>query len=608
MSDDLSDVQLHLVDSVAKASELMSWLGERRETLLAIDTETTGLGNFSPREDDVRLCQIGDGMQGWAIPWLEWGGVFREAMRKFQGLIVGHNLPQYDAPILAKEGIVVPRHRSRDTRLMSHVIEPTYSTALKNLCARHVDPRAGVMGAQLSEQLSSGKDKHGWTWATIPVDYQPYWAYGALDTVLTARLDPILEEKVRAAGAWEAYELEMASAYVVQKMEDNRMRVDRPFAIEAHDRFLAEADQLAEACQAEFGVKPTQNASIIQILQGLGYEFTKETASGAVSLDKEVLGHVDHPLAALVLKHRQLKKLTSTYIRHFINLTSDEDPMLPYRLNSIGAKTGRMTMSKPSLHNLPRRSDSNPNAITVRDCLIPKDEDHILLMIDFDQIEMRELTHLTQDPALMAAVMDPSVDIFTAMARMVFSDPSIDKKNPLRQRTKGCAYAINYGAGPDKFCATAGLTPEEGYPIYYGIKNTFTGIDNMSNMVRNVSLGRLRDEGVSYVKSPLTGRVHPDHQDKGYTLVNFLLQGMAAEIMKIKLVELDNAGFGDYMTLTVHDEQIFDLPRGTIREATIAALEVMNDYELLTVPITAGASLGERWGSKYDYDPFKEDS
>ena len=60
------------------------------------------------------------------------------------------------------------------------------------------------------------------------------------------------------------------------------------------------------------------------------------------------------------------------------------------------------------------------------------------------------------------------------------------------------------------------------------------------------------------------------------------------------------------MTLTVHDEQIFDLPRATIREATIAALEVMNDHELLSVPITAGASLGERWGSKYDYDPLKE--
>lgn len=601
----LDDVRLHLVDSVEKAEELLRWLGTDHGGPVGVDTETTGLGNFSPREDDVRLCQLGDAMTGWAIPWEQWGGVFREAMRRYDGPLTGHNLPQYDSPILAKVGIDLPRHRVRDARLMSHVIEPTYSVALKNLCARHIDPRAAVMGKQLNDMLEEGKAKNGWTWATVPVDYQPYWAYGALDPVLSARLDPVISQKVHDAGAWEAYELEMAAAYVIQKMEDNRMRVDRPFAIEAHDRFEAQARELEEACLAQHGVKPTQNASIVQILQGYGFQFTKETATG-VSLDKEVLLGIDHPLAALVLRHRRLKKLTATYIRHFINLTSDGDPFLPYRLNSIGAKTGRMTMQKPSLHNLPRRSESNPEAITVRDCLVPRDPDHILLMIDFDQIEMRELTHISQDPALIAAVMDPEVDIFTAMARMTFSNPSIDRKSHLRQRMKSCAYAINYGAGPDKFCATAGLPLEEGHAIYWGVKDTFRGIQATSDMVRSVSLQRLRDEGVAYVRSPLTGRIHPDHQDKGYTLVNFLLQGMAAEIMKIKLVELDNAGFGDYMTLTVHDEQIFDLPRATIREATIEALRVMNDAELLSVPITAGASLGERWGSKYDYDPFQE--
>ena len=176
----LDDVQLHLVDSVDAAQALMYWLGERHDGPVGVDTETTGLGNFSPREDDVRLCQLGDKMQGWAIPWAEWGGVFREAMRRYEGPLTGHNLPQYDSPILAKVGIHLPRHRCRDARLMSHVIEPTYSTALKNLCSRHVDPRAGVMQSQLAEQLSSGKDKNGWTWATVPWDYQPYWAYAEI--------------------------------------------------------------------------------------------------------------------------------------------------------------------------------------------------------------------------------------------------------------------------------------------------------------------------------------------------------------------------------------------------------------------------------------------
>src|SRR5690606_6427913 len=135
------------------------------------------------------------------------------------------------------------------------------------------------------------------------------------------------------------------------------------------------------------------------------------------------------------------------------------------------------------------------------------------------------------------------------------------------------------------------------------VKETFVGIQQMSRMVEQVATQRLRDDGVAYVKSPLTGRIHPADDDKLYTLVNYLLQGIAAEIMKMKLVELDNAGLGDLMTLTVHDEQIFDVPKAHVEEVARLALEVMNDSELLSVPITAGASLGDRWGDKYDYDP-----
>lgn len=601
--DGLSDVQLHFVNSVEMANKLMAWLGERREGTIAIDTETTGVGNFNPLEDDVRLAQLGDGMQGWAIPWPEWGGVFREAMTRYTGPIVGHNLPQYDAPVLRKEGIDIPRHRSRDTRLMSHVIEPTYSTALKNLCARHVDRRAAVMQSQLHTQLVDGKDKEGWTWATVPVDYQPYWAYGALDTVLTARLEPIMIEKVKAAGAWEAYELEMAAAYVVETMESNGMAVDRRYAMAAHESFRAQADQIKSYCEATFGFSPTQNASIIKYLVDQGFEFTKETKSGAISLDKDVLGHVTHPLAEMVLMHRQLSKLSTTYIRHFINLTSDIDPILHYRINSVGARTGRMTMSGPSLHNLPRRSETNQNAITVRNCLVPRSPDRTLMMIDFDQIEMRILTHLTQDPAMMAAVNDPNVDIFTSMARMLHHDDTIQKKDFRRQTMKNAAYAINYGAGAEKFASTAGIPASEGWEMYNQVGVTFPGIQQMSDMVRNVALSRLRDDGVAYVRSPITGRIHPAEDDKLYTLVNYLIQGVAGEILKIKLVELDNAGFGPYLCLPVHDEVIFDAPKEAIEEFTRGALGVMNDYEMLTVPITAAASLGDRWGDKKDYTP-----
>jgi DNA polymerase-1 len=112
---------------------------------------------------------------------------------------------------------------------------------------------------------------------------------------------------------------------------------------------------------------------------------------------------------------------------------------------------------------------------------------------------------------------------------------------------------------------------------------------------------RLRDEGVAYAKSPLTGRRHPADDGKTYTLVNYLVQGAAAELLKMKLIELDNAGFGPYMCLPIHDEVVFDVPANQVNEFAKAACEVMADANLLTVPITVGPSTGLRWGMKEDY-------
>ena len=86
-----------------------------------------------------------------------------------------------------------------------------------------------------------------------------------------------------------------------------------------------------------------------------------------------------------------------------------------------------------------------------------------------------------------------------------------------------------------------------------------------------------------------------------YTLVNYLVQGAAAELLKMKLIELDNAGFGPYLCLPVHDEIVFDVPADQVNEFAKAACAVMSDANLLTVPITVGPSTGLRWGTKEDY-------
>jgi DNA polymerase-1 len=590
----LADVKLHLVDDLAAAQEMMSWLGERREGGIAFDVESEGL---DVRRDRVRLVQIGDSMSGWAIPWEQWGGVFLEAMRKYtDGRLIAHNL-NFDVSMIRQWcGYEMPQDRCDDTRLMAHVLEPTYSTALKKLCARHVDPAAGALQDQLGTSLDNG-----WTWATVPIDFVPYWSYAALDCCLTARLATILRQRLVDAGAQRAYDLELAASWVCGRMERNGIAVDRPYAQQAFDQFRTYAQTLSDWCKDNYGVRPSQNASVAEALIRDGVALDRATESGALQMDKSVLGDIDHPLAQTVLKHRQYTKLANTYLKNFLEMTNDEDPRLHPRINTVGARTGRMSMDTPNLQNLVRSSSENPEGTVVRNCIIPS-ADSTLLMIDFSQIELRVLAHLSGDTALQEAFKGDE-DFFTRLARDIYIDETIGKKDDRRATTKNAMYAKVYGAGAIKFASTAGISADQGQQMYDRLATLYPGIQTMPQQVQMVAHQRLRDEGVAYVKSPLTGRVHIADNSAIYAATNFLVQGMAAEIFKYKLISLSHAGLDEFMCLPVHDEVVFDVPNDQLAEVARTALSVMNDSTMLSVPIEADASVGQRWGAKADYAP-----
>jgi DNA polymerase-1 len=590
----LANVQLHLVDDLATANEMMRWLGERRDGGIAVDTETEGL---RIEHDKVRLVQIGDEVHGWAIPWQRWGGVFLEAMDRYEGRLIFHNLKFDVGMIRATCDYQMPQDRCDDTMLMAHAIEPNMSGGLKQLAGRYVDP----MALALQDQWKSST---GWTWATVPVDYEPYWTYAAMDTVLTTRLAAVLAPKVREMGAQRAYELELAATWVVEKMERNGIMVDRPFASEALVSFRSYAKSVSDWCAEHYGVRPSQNASVAQRLIADGIPLDKTTGTGAVQLDKFVLGPIAHlhPLANAVLEHRRYSKLASTYLRHFVEETSDEDPRLHPSIKSCGAVTTRMTMSAPNLQNLPRSSEDNPAAITVRKALIAS-PDHTLLMVDYDQVELRFLAHVSQDPGLIAAFTDPDVDVFTAIMRELWAEPTLQRKDERRQHTKNAMYAIGYGAGAAKFAKTAGLPLEYGQTMYAMIADRYPMMKGLNREIETRAMQRKSAEGIAYARSPLTGQIHPMDHDRVYTLVNKLVQGAAAELLKMKLVELDHAGFGPYLVLPVHDEIIFDMPTDQLPELTHTACDIMADDRLINVPITVAPSIGQSWGSKEDYVP-----
>lgn len=590
----LEHVELELVNSVDLAAEFMRWLGERR-TVLGFDTETGGL---DPEREPLRLVQFGDADKGWAIPWERWGGVALEALTKYEGPLVAHNA-KFDVRFLElHSGARLPRERIHDTRIMCHILNPAQSTGLKPNAARYVDPKAPYADKVLHNAMSEQK----WTWRTVPIEFEPYWVYGALDTVLTARLYDVLSPQIGAGGFEQVYELERNVSWVLADMEARGVLVDMEYTRAKAEELRSFSNSVVAWCRSEHGVSPGSNSEVAARLATLGVEISKRTAGGNPSLDEEVLqeiigGTLDdvsteglsdgQMLAYQVYARRKADKVRGSYLDSFEELV-DANGFVHARMNQLGARTGRMSMERPALQTLPRGR-------TVRDCFVPR-PGNVFVSADFDGIEMRLLAHFAQDPGLIDAIN--TGDIHTNTAQRVYADPSITKKDPRRQVAKNVGFAKIYGAGPEKIAWTAGVTLDEAKTFLTAYDESFPGVKAFQAQVGRVAEQRKRSEGVAYVRTPI-GRLEVAEPDKEYALVNALIQGMAADVFKEALVRLDEAGVGPYMLLPIHDEIIFDIPEDEADEVVDLIRRAMLD-ERWAVPITVGVDGPmRRWGEKY---------
>ena len=278
----LGDVQLHLVDSVEKAGEFLTWLGERRpHDAIAIDTETGEYPGrdrkdaLSPWHGRLRLVQVGDGQQAWAMPWDEWAGAFYQAMDKFEGQVVCHNIAFEAKWFDIQSRWKLPWHRAHDTMIMAHIIDPLGVGALKRLASLYVDGRAVALQDTLDTELAT----NGWTLGTVPTNFQPYWAYGALDCILTMRLWEQFYEKCGPGQPYhKAYELEMQTRRIVTRMELNGARIDLDYSRKKFDELTSYTEEVKSWAQQKYaGVSITSNIQLVRLLESLGAEINEYT-------------------------------------------------------------------------------------------------------------------------------------------------------------------------------------------------------------------------------------------------------------------------------------------------------------------------------------------
>lgn len=486
--------------------------------------------------------------------------------------------------------------------LQAHIIDPLGPGGLKPLSRRLIDPRA----AQGQSALDDAMRRNKWDWATVPVDFPAYHMYAALDTVLSCRLHDRFSAKVGPGKEWaEIYELELAVRNVCTRMEQRGARVDVEYAERKSKELLAYADQLRDWCKQHYGVSISSGAQLTKVFQKLGTEFEVFSGkTGNPSTDKYQLrifagGGASEvaQLATTVLRYRKAQKFGQDYFQKFADISTSENDgdIIHASIRTLAARTSRMSISQPALQQVPKQD------ALVRNAFIPR-EGNVLISADYAQIEMRLEAHFSGDADLQQAFKDADAsggDFFVEMGRAIYDDPGFQKSDKRRGLVKNVMYGSVYGAGPAKMAESAGVPLEQMKPVVDALNARFPGLKAFMRRIEHEGVQRERSGGEGFVVTPY-GRRLPCDEGKIYTLVNFLLQGHAAEFFKKALVNLDAAGWGDVMLLPVHDEIVLDLPAADAKQAIHDVPLIMQDLENYSVPLLAESDgPWSRWGEKY---------
>jgi len=587
----LADVELHLVESVSDAVAFKSWLGQRREGPLGFDTETSGL---SPYRDTLRTLQFGDKKHGWLIPWQQWGGVALEAFREYDGNYTAHNAP-FDWQFVAEHtGYEIPWERLDDTLTMARLDDPTRDNRLKPLNKRFVDPQAAV-GQQ---ELDEGMKANGWNWGTVPLDFPPYWLYGALDPVETVHLEPHLSSRVNSTCP-EAYSLERAATRICTHMMRTGLQLDVPYVKKSLDDFDSTSDQIRGWLKSAHKItSPKSSAQLAKAVESSGQKIMYYTDRGAPQFDKDALKfYADHgentavrQLAQYVRAVRHIEDIRDRYSAKFLEL-ADANGVVHCNINVTGARTHRMSIDTPALQQLPRDDK------VIRGSFVPR-PGFVFISCDLDQVEARLLAHLANDDGLINAFREADTvgpDFFTVVSRLLHGDSSLVKEDPRRQLTKNSVYAKAYGGGTQKIAMTSGASIEHVAHFEELFNSRFPGMKRLMGTLEYEAKRGNGPGGRGGVRLE-DGRFLPCDKGKEYTALNYLIQGTAAIYMKRCLINLDAAGLTHMLRLPIHDEVLLEAPVDQADEIMHLVEECMTDRHNYRVPLTAGGKiLAERW-------------
>jgi DNA polymerase-1 len=588
----LDNVDLRLVDSVTEAVEFKRFLSERHEdNLLAIDTESSGLHAYLAGEK-LRLIQIGDKRSGWVIPWEQWGGVALEAIRVWEGGWVLHNSPHDYQWLSHHAGVELPWNRIHDTMVQVALVDPLKPKGLKPVSER-LFGKAALAGQKV---LKEAMMEQGWTWGTVPFDFMPYVIYSALDPVLTSSIHEQFHPQVMEHAA-QAYDLERGAQRVCTRMMQRGMLLDVPYVNAARDKLVTYSEKAREWLKSRHGItSPNSAGQLRRTLENCNQEILFFTDKGAPQFDKRALTFYKiegqnqdvQQIADCVLKIRHAEKIISSYMDNFLKFRDPND-VIHASINTLAARTGRMSVTDPALQTLHRKDK------IVRGSYRPRDG-HVYVTCDLNQVESRMAAHFTGDVGLIEAFRRADAeggDFFCELSGPIYGE-EILKKDPRRDVVKTLTYRTLFGGGEnvEEMALAAEVQFDQMKHAKENFDHRFPGLKEMLQTVADTASRR----EPPHLFSPYGRRFLLERGREFTQGLNALLQGHAAEYFKKSLLDIEAAGLGEYMVLVVHDECILEVPEEMAEEAKKVVEESMTDRTSYKVPITAEANiLTERW-------------
>ncbi|HRQ59860.1 MAG TPA: DNA polymerase I, partial [Azoarcus taiwanensis] len=600
-----SDLERHY-ETILDWPTFDAWLAKiEAAAITAFDTETTSLDpmaarlvgmSFSVEPGTAAYLPLAhrgpdtpsqlplDEVLGRLKPWLESG----------ERAKVGQNL-KYDAHVLANHGIRLGGITA-DTLLESYVLESDKSHDMDSLASRHL----GLKTITYTEVCGKGAKQIGFD--EVPIDRAT--EYAAEDADITLRLHHLFDGRLKSEPALaELYrDIELPVLQVLFDMERTGVLID-PFLLASHSEELGRRLVELEGRAHELAGQPFNLGSPKQLgeilFDKLGLPPVKKTATGKPSTDEEVLTQLadDYPLPKLLLEHRSLAKLKSTYADKLPRMVNPRTGRVHTSFSQAVAVTGRLASSEPNLQNIPIRTEEGRR---IRAAFIaPKG--HVIVSADYSQIELRIMAHLSKDERLLEAFAKGE-DVHRATAGEVFGVPPVEVSSEQRRYAKVINFGLIYGMSAHGLAKNLGI---ERAAAQGWIDRYFARYPGVARYMEETKAAA-RAQG--YVETVFGRRLYlPDiraqqvgrRQGAERAAINAPMQGTAADLIKKAMIAthawLAGSDLQSRLILQVHDELVLEVPVAELDQIRDTLPRLMGEVAELSVPLLVEVGAGANW-------------